>query len=267
MRRALELIAAAMIVVAVSSVALQGWRVYRARQARRALFSELLPVKILNCDLQRFGEAHDGGYLACANLLSGVEAGYSYGIAGYDKWGCDISDRLQVSVHEYDCFDTRKPQCLTGRTVFHPECVGTRAAVIDGRQYDSVPAQLAKNGDASHRLVLKMDVEGAEWDALSYVPDSLLQNINQLTVEFHGVDDPKYAAVVRRLKQFFVIGHVHFNNSSCREDLAPFPAWAFEVLFVSKSLARTSEAANRPILSPLDAPNISWAPDCQPERW
>ena len=73
---------------------------------RDMLFAELQPVKLTNCELARYGEDHDGGYLACRNLLSDVRAGYSYGISGYDGWGCEISTELNVPVHQYDCFNT-----------------------------------------------------------------------------------------------------------------------------------------------------------------
>jgi hypothetical protein len=34
-------------------------------QQRRALFEMLEPVALTNCQLEKFGEAHDGGYLMC----------------------------------------------------------------------------------------------------------------------------------------------------------------------------------------------------------
>ena len=64
-------------------------------EQRQALFEMLQPVALTNCELERFGEAHDGGYLMCGNLLGGVQSGYWYGISGYDKWGCDISSQIQ----------------------------------------------------------------------------------------------------------------------------------------------------------------------------
>ena len=69
------------------------------------LFAELQPVKVTNCELARYGEPHDGGYMACRNLLSNVRSAYSYGISGYDGWGCEISTELKVPVHQYDCFN------------------------------------------------------------------------------------------------------------------------------------------------------------------
>ena len=88
----------------------------RAEQGRQVLFEEIQPVKLSNCQLERFGEPNDGGYLLCANLLGDVKSAYSYGISGYDQWGCDVSTRLRVPVHQYDCFNLTRPSMLNGET-------------------------------------------------------------------------------------------------------------------------------------------------------
>lgn len=235
-------------------------------RVRQALFDALQPVALSNCDLQRFGEANDGGYLMCANLLGAVQSGYSYGISGYDKWGCDIASRLGVTVHQYDCFNTQQPVCTEGKTVFHAECVGDTAKTDDGRLFDTIQNQLFKNGDAGKRVVLKIDVEGAEWDSFLFAPDAILEQIDQLAVEFHGVDEDRFLAVVHRLKQFFHVAHIHFNNWSCNEDLDPFPTWANEVLFVSKRLGVVDLSRKAEGLHALDAPNNPSVADCRPSR-
>ena len=104
---------------------------------QRRLFALVQPVHVTNCEFARFGDANDGGYLACANLLRAVKSAYSYGIENRDEWGCQMSRRLAVPVHEYDCFDLRQPACDNGRLVFHPECVGPQQASIDGRPFIS----------------------------------------------------------------------------------------------------------------------------------
>lgn len=234
-------------------------------QIRRALFAEIQPVRLANCDLARFGEPNDGGYLMCGNLLDGVVAGYSYGISGYDQWGCDVSRRARIPVHQYDCFDPERPVCADGTTRFHDACVGARAYVDDeGRRFDTLEAQVAANGHAAARIVLKMDVEAAEWDAFLRVPDAVLERVDQLAVELHGTSDPRALAAVRRLKRFFHVAHLHFNNFSCWEGLDPFPAWSYELLFVSKRLAEVDASTPAAALPhPLDAPNNLRAPDCQ----
>ena len=294
-RRRFWLVATVTVTVAtLGAIARNQVKVYRGRQARaalmlqrhpvmqqppavvqqrRALFELLQPVALTNCQLERFGETHDGGYLMCSNLLGSVRSGYSYGISGYDKWGCDISTKLHLTVHQYDCFNTTQPACHGGQTIFHAECVGDTTETTEGRAFDTVKNQFAKNGDRSKRIVLKMDVEGAEWDSLLSLPDETLEQIDQMAVEFHWpeddefhwVQDDKYVRVVRRLSQFFEVGHIHFNNRSCTVDLEPFPTWAYEVLFVSKRLAVVDPSRKAGGLHPDDAPNDPSVADCQPK--
>ena len=98
----------------------------------------------------------------------------------------------------------------------------------------------------------EIDVEGAEWDSLLSTPDEVLQRIDQMAVEFHWelensrwIQQERYPRLVRRLKQFFEIAHIHFNNASCLDGLDPFPTWAYEVLFVSKRLAVIDPSGRR----------------------
>jgi hypothetical protein len=231
---------------------------------RQRLFDEVRPVHVTNCDFARFGAANDGGYLVCANLLSAVTAAYSYGIEGRDQWGCQISETLKVPVHEYDCFDLRRPSCPDGRLIFHPECVGPARATENGRAFDSIAAQIERNGDADHRLVVKIDVEGAEWDAFLATPPDAFERIDQLIVEFHGVDEERYLRTIDKLKSQFVFAHIHYNNGGCKSDIAPFPSWVFEALLVNKRLAKTDgKPAPQSPLPNLDAPNGPRSPDCQ----
>jgi len=230
---------------------------------REALVRELQPVVLANCEFARFGERNDGGYLMCSNLLNGVEAGYSYGIANYDKWGCDISTKLRVRLHQYDCFDTRQPPCPGGDTVFHAECVADAARTDEGRVFDSMQNQFAKNGDAAKRLVVKMDVEGAEWDSLLHASDETLQRIDQLAIELHFVDQKDFLQVVRRLKQFFHVVHLHYNNYACAEGIAPLPAVATELLFVNKRIGQVDSAQQWRGPHPLATPSAPGRPDCQ----
>jgi hypothetical protein len=93
-----------------------------------------------------------------------------------------------------------------------------------------------------------------------------------MVIEFHWqqgekaawIGEEKYLHVVQRLKQFFELGHIHFNNASCIAGLTPFPTWAYEVLFVSKRLALVDSSRKAGGLHPLDAPNNPALADWQP---
>ena len=259
-----------------------GWRLFRSPRTsqepvlihakgpspndrlRQSLFAELQPVALTNCDLKRFGEVNDGGYLLCANLLTGVQSGYSYGISGYDGWGCQVSRERKIKMHEYDCFNLTEPQCPGGATIFHAECVaGKRSTDEAGRLFDTPENQIAKNGDAGRHLVVKMDVEGAEWETFVNTPDAVFDRIDQLAVEFHGANRQRFLDAILKLKRFFYIANLHFNNYSCTTEFPPFPGWAYEVLLVNKRLGIPDPSGRRPGPSPANAPNIPQAEDCQ----
>lgn len=257
---------AGLVMTAVAATARARW--YGSPEGRRqALLEELQPVALANCDLKRFGEKNDGGYLLCANLLGDVQSAYSYGISGYDGWGCQISRQLNVKVHEYDCFNLEQPICDGGTPIFHAECVsGSRSRDREGRVFDTPEAQIARNGDQGRHLVVKIDVEGAEWDTFLATPDSVLEKIDQLAIEFHGSNRTEARNVVLKLKRSFYIANLHFNNYSCTSNLQPFPSWAYEVLLVNKRVGVLDEG-KRAQTSAENAPNDPAVPDCQSFSW
>jgi hypothetical protein len=132
------------------------------RKLRAAILAELQPVALKNCTFKRFGNANDGGYLMCENLVEPLDAAYSYGVGTNDDWGCEVSRRYHVPVHEYDCFDPARPICDGGTFLFHNECVGDRTGYRGSRFFDALENQIRRNGDTGRRPIIKMDIEGAE---------------------------------------------------------------------------------------------------------
>ena len=235
-----------------------------ARRLREAILTELQPVALKNCGLQRFGSANDGGYLMCENLIEPLDAAYSYGVGPNDDWACDMSRRYHVPVHQYDCFDPARPTCAGGTFDFHNECVGDWTGYKDSRFFDTLENQIRKNGDTGRRLIVKMDIEGAEWSSLLAAPDELLATIPQITMEMHGFKDPKILEVLRKLKRNFYVVNLHFNNWSCTSTAAPLPAWAYQVHWVNKRIGVLDPASPVPApMSPLNAPDSPTWPDCQ----
>jgi len=255
-----------LIALAAGAAVLIGDIVHGAtqRKLREAILAELQPVVLKNCTLKRFGSANDGGYLMCENLIEPLDTGYSYGVGTNDDWGCEVSRRYHVPVHEYDCFDPARPTCDGGSFVFHNECVGDRTGYRDSRLFDTLQNQISKNGDTGRRLIVKMDIEGGEWESLLAAPDELLASIPQLAMEMHGFDDPKILEVLRKLNRDFYLVNLHFNNWSCTSRAAPLPAWAYQVLWVNKRIGIVDPTAPVPApMSSLNAPDSPTWRDCQ----
>jgi hypothetical protein len=265
-KRPLARIALTVIIFAAAACILVGAFAHHAagRKLREAILAELQPVTLKNCTFKRFGSANDGGYLMCENLIEPLDAAYSYGVGTNDDWGCDVSRRYHVPVYEYDCFDPARPICDGGRFVFHNECVGDRTGSKASHFFDTLENQIKRNGDIGRRVVIKMDIEGGEWESLLATPDELLASIPQLAMEMHGFDDPKILEVLRKLKRNFYLVNLHFNNWSCTRKAAPLPAWAYQVLWVNKRIGIVDPTPPVPApMSPLNAPDSPTWPDCQ----
>ena len=254
-------------IIAVSAAAVAIGDIARrssARKLREAILAELQPVALKNCTLKRFGSANDGGYLMCENLIEPLDAAYSYGVGRNDDWGCEMSRRYHVPVHQYDCFDPARPICDGGTFVFHNECVSDREGDRESHFFDTLENQISKNGDAGRHLIIKMDIEGAEWNSLLAAPNELLASIPQIAMEMHGFDDPKIVEVLRKLNRNFYLVNLHFNNWSCTPKAAPLPAWAYQALWVNKRIGVLDSGVPVPApMSPLNAPDSPTWPDCQ----
>lgn len=261
--RLIKFAALAMVAAAIALAGAASLRYTRERRVRDALYAAFAPVRVTNCTLQRYGEPNDGGYLMCANFLPASQSAYSYGIDGRDGWGCDVSAATKIPIHQYDCFNTTAPVCAGGQATFHAECVGPEPAARDGRTFDTIATHIKTNGDTGKRLVVKMDVEGDEWQSLATAPDYVLEAIDQMAVEFHRVERADALPTVERLRQFFYVAHVHYNNYECRPGYDPFPGPVFEVLFVNKRIAVADPWVDARGPSPLDAPNAPGMTDCQ----
>jgi hypothetical protein len=234
-----------------------------ARQIRQQLLLELQPVALQNCTLERIGSLYDGGYLMCGNLLGNVQSAYSYGIGPADDWGCEISRRHGVAVHQYDCFNPPDVECVGGQPVFHDECIGPSSDVIESRIFDTLTHQIFKNGDIRKTLVVKIDVEGAELESLLATSDRVLDRIDQLAMEIHGAD-ARFLTLVRKLKRTFHLVHLHYNNQACSPRYRPLPAWAYQVLFVNRRIGVRDPGKPAPTLpNVLDAPDYPLGRDCQ----
>ena len=254
------------VILGLTAIAVGAWQLpggKAERQIRQALLKELRPVSLKNCSLRRFGSTYDGGYLMCENLIDGLEAAYSYGVGPNDEWGCDVSARYRVPVHQNDCFDPTRPVCERGDFVFHDECIGDRRQNVESRLFDTLANQISRNGDSGKRLIVKIDVEGAEWDALMATSDAVLERIDQLPMELHGSHERRFLQVVQKLKRTFYVVNLHFNNYSCSTETAPFPSRAYQVLLVNKRIGVLDRAAGTPSASALNAPDDPQMPDCQ----
>jgi len=170
---------------------------------------------------ERIGEPHDGGYVMCTDGLDqGLVGAYSYGINGFDGWGMKVASRYNLPLEEYDCTNFQRPAVCAGCKVnFHGECILEQNG-SPKRNYKTLGQQLkeSNNGKAADRsLLLKIDVEAAEWQVFAQEPVENLRKFREIVVEYHWISETHnhalYAKAVKQIEAAgFAVTHLHGNN-------------------------------------------------------
>jgi len=229
---------------------------------------ERLKVCTSCTQFRRLGEAGDGGYLTCMDGLVGgttIRAAYSLGVAGNDKWSEDVYNILKVPVHQADCTVDSSPAQNCRDCNFHKVCLMGESGVGSHPVGPNMNMQqlFQSTGQASapdDSLVMKMDIEGAEWPIFTD-GNSGLNKLKQLIVEFHALGNEQshhqYASALRNIEHAgFKVAHIHGNNCCGMYAVSNFTVPAvIEVTFM-KSTPSLKVCETEQHLDPLDHRNL-----------
>ncbi len=165
---------------------------------------------------------------------------YSIGINRDVSWDTDIANR-GIDVFMYD---HTIPGLPTAHPRFHFHRLGL-TGTIPGDALRTLAHIVSDNHHDRHeQMLLKLDIEGAEWDALSHAPSALLARFSQIVIELHDLiptthDD--HSALIPRVLEKLLETHrpVHVHGNSYRNSLVlpglVLPACA-EVTYVSRAV-------------------------------
>jgi hypothetical protein len=162
----------------------------------------------------RIGSYNDGGYLLLDHLLEKTDVLYSYGIADNTTFETEFCYRYQCSARLYDHTINRLPYCLP-TFKFHKEGIGASKT----HELNTLMSHIQQNNDTNKNMVLKMDVEGAEYEALLATPNHVLQQFSQIAIELHGIDNIESEQEYQlrcnffdKMNKIFFLYHAHYNN-------------------------------------------------------
>jgi hypothetical protein len=216
----------------------------------------------------RLGPAHDGGYILLAEPCSMATEFYSFGVGNDVGFELDYVSRFPLNtVHLFDPTIDHLPQ--------------------EHRNFRFQKRGIGMGNDPLTAVVpdaiLKMDVEGHEWQAFATMPRSTLKTFSQMVIEFHILHvEPRagltpyfhglyasftdtvnvgvfeaYRDVMRKISEFFYCYHLHANNSLplVTVDGVRFPP-LLEMSFIRHDLASQMQPTTKTFPVPgLDAPN------------
>lgn len=213
----------------------------------------------------RVGRDYDGGYVM-AKPYSREKIAYSFGINRDVSWDMQMASE-GYQIYQYDHTITRLPE---QNEAFHWRKLGL-TGMGETKSLKTLKTLIRENGHENESgMVLKMDIEGYEWDVFLNADADTLEQFDQITVEFHNLLSidmaNKHLQVFRKLAESFVAIHVHANNYGmvyyCGDLLMPM---SLELTFVKSDLF---EVASSETAFPtfLDRPNDGHA-DNMIGRW
>jgi hypothetical protein len=223
----------------------------------------LAPFDVEGLKKIRLGNAHDGGYIFIDDLPD-ISVVISCGISN------DVTFDLA-------CAEMGKPVLQFHHTVdgppdHHPKFKFRKQAIDAlGRIPGSVKLWdvVKQQGDSTKAdILLKIDIDGDEWETFANFPAEQLKRFRQIACEFHGSSrlvDPEYFSLclraVSNIHEAFLPVHLHANNFVNFSNVmgVPIPQ-VYEVTFVNRDYYRPSKN-QKTAPTELDTPNNPDKPD------
>lgn len=206
--------------------------------------------------LVRIGKNADGGYVMLDDFER-IEACYSFGIGAEVSWEESMAAK-NIDVYCYDHTIDCMPRDNVKIHFFRNGIAGSDSS--DGI-FKSMGTFLRQNKSQTDNLILKMDVEGAEWEFLQKVEKNVLSCFKQMTFELHDLTDESRGREVlfclNKLRETHQPVWIHGNNAGLSEKSGIYIVpQMLEITYVRKDSYRLEECEyDCPIH--LDYPNIS----------
>ena len=179
---------------------------------------EDLRVVPTQCDLIRIGPDKDGGYLVPDDLV-GIQHCFSPGVSDCSEFELDLANRgieIFMADRSVDC-----PAAVHPRFHFEKKFLASVDAPEDGlitldEWYRSSPGPATRE---SPDALLQMDIEGAEFEVIHSISETLLERFRRLVIEFHRLHQllDRYSfgwmsRSFRKILRSHAVMHLHPNN-------------------------------------------------------
>lgn len=176
----------------------------------KRLIKSLFPLRT-QFELIRMGPDGDGGYLV-PDCLEGIEYCFSPGVS-------------DVSGFELDCISRGMYVFMADKSVDKPNLP------VDTKNFNFIKKFIGNTNDndfitidewvksskvsLESELLLQMDIEGAEYEAIASISESLMRRFRIMIIEFHFLDKlwkPAFYNVLKSTFEKILITHVCVHN-------------------------------------------------------
>lgn len=225
--------------------------------------------------LFRLGNNYDGGYVVPEKACKDADVLFGYGIANDISFEESFSDLYHKPSYGFDCGLDSFPSKNKYFT-FVSQCIGTDRFLYDkdnsSQNISSFTQQVNKLGLQNKKIFIKMDIEGAEYEAFEDILKSPF-NITAIVIEVHFVREGEISKAIKllsNLQKDFVLLHVHGNNyekyrSFSAANVKGLVPKVLELTYINKALVtnfKVSDNQSHPVEG-LDMPNNRYTEDIE----
>lgn len=203
------------------------------------------PFDVVDGAMKRYGRTEDGGYVIYDNPLGATHI-LGYGVDKDVSFENELTEAWGIKATIFDHTIDEVP--LTSSNVTY---VKEGIGATDAPPLFSLENHVKRFVPDGSNFVLKMDVEGSEWDVLRHAN---LSHVSQLIVEFHEPTGD-HTDVIQKINEQFYLVHIHGNNCHNQpwmyiDRVHVMPRY-LECTYVRKDLV-TAVPSTRKFPTPLD---------------
>jgi len=156
----------------------------------------------VNVPKTRIGPNGDGGYVILDSLF-GATCIIGYGVSDNVQFDNEFVNKYNVPSYIFD-HTVDEPKNLDPRIFFTKEGISSK----NESPLFTLITHVKRHVPDNDNFVLKMDIEGAEWDVFKTAD---LSRVTQLIVELHDMDKAPIE-IVKLINEKFYLVHIHGNN-------------------------------------------------------
>lgn len=213
---------------------------------------------LTNYKLIRIGENNDGGYLI-PDILNEIKYCFSAGVGHTNKFESDLK-RFEVKSFLAD-YSIEKNIRDINKFDFLKKFIASHDDETSKNINSWIIEKISKK--ELNETILKLDVEGSEYEILSSLDETMLREIKILIIEFHSLEmigdentNKILTSILKKLSKYFYVAHIHPNNCCGIHDVSKFKVPSvLEVTYINKKNAEKKDGVCI-IPNKLDAKNV-----------
>ena len=185
----------------------------------------IYPKKVVGKKRILVGEKKDGCYVLLDDFEN-IKIAYSFGLADKIQFDSELANR-GIDVFMYD----HTINSLSyNHNKFHWSKIGICGKDEKRGNLKTLEELMKENGHISEKnMILKMDVEGAEWNSLNELNEDILKQFKYIAIEYHFTEPSKedfYYSVLKKIHKthqvFYCRCHGRWNISDLKNNLCKY---------------------------------------------